>query len=77
MRNFAPSISAEELHDLNDALHNVPDSIWEYGVCFDEQIIRNMYLAPFDEKWGEKEFGIRLTETLDGGMEMAGWRIKE
>jgi len=32
MRAFSDEISAEELIDLNDALHNVPASIQEYGL---------------------------------------------
>lgn len=41
IRNEAWSISAQQLSDLGEAIHNVPESLCEYGRYFDERMIRD------------------------------------
>lgn len=69
IRNHANTISAEQLSDLGDALHNVPSSIYNYGEYFDEATIREIYLSAYDRKWSDNEpWTFSLLRTLDAGM---------
>ena len=40
IRNNAERIGPQQLSDLGDAIHNVPESLTEYRTGFDEQKIR-------------------------------------
>jgi hypothetical protein len=68
IRNHATEIRPEQLSDLGDAIHNVPASLTEYGHYFDEQEIREMYLAAYDTKWAKKPDDFSLLHTLDAGI---------
>lgn len=68
IRNDASKIEKEQLSDLGDAIHNVPESLTEYGHYFDEQKIRDMYLAPYDRKWVKSPDDFSLLRTLDAGV---------
>lgn len=41
IRNNSNQIGPEQLSDLGDAIHNVPESLEEYGYFFDEEMIRS------------------------------------
>jgi len=69
IRNKANSISQEQLSDLGDAIHNVPESLTEYGHYFDEQMIREHFLSPYDNKWAKSPDDFSLIRTLDTGVE--------
>ena len=69
IRNYANEIKQEQLSDLGDAIHNVPESLTEYGHYFDEQKIRDIYLAPYDQKWVKSAEDFSLLRTLDAGVE--------
>ena len=69
MRNYADTISQEQLSDLGDAIHNVPESLTEYGHYFDEQKVREIYLAAYDKKWTTSPGDFSLVRTLDTGIE--------
>jgi hypothetical protein len=75
IRNDAQDISPEQLSDLGDAIHNVPESITEYGYNFDEQKIREHYLVYYDEKWVKGPGDFSLLRTLDRGIKSGNeWR---
>lgn len=56
-------IDRSELHDLGDAMHNVAGIIMDYGEWTDDEKYRELYLRPFDAKWGTKS--IRLEDFLE------------
>lgn len=68
IRNCAHEIEQEQLFDLGDAIHNVPESLTEYGHYFDEQEIRDIYLAAYDRKWAKSPEDFSLLRTLDAGV---------
>lgn len=43
----------EQLHDLGDALHNVSGILTDYGSWVDDAKFRELYLRPYDQKWGQ------------------------
>ena len=53
----------QQIHELMDAVHNIPEYLLEYGHYFKEDMIRELKLAEFDERW--KEEGPRLLRILD------------
>ena len=73
MRNYAGRVPPEQLSDMADAIHNLPQAIIEYGYYFDEQMIRDIYLKAYDDKWakGDSESSwFSLIKALDAGVEM-------
>jgi hypothetical protein len=70
IRNDAHSISPEQLSDLGEAIHNVPESLTEYGHYFNEKNIREHYLATYDCKWATSPDQFSLLRTLDNGMKL-------
>lgn len=52
------AISHDELHDLADAMHNISGIIAYYGSWVDDEKYRQIYLRPFDEKWGKAGFSL-------------------
>lgn len=77
IRNEAHSIKPEQLSDLGDAIHNVPESLTEYGGFFDERMIREIYSAAYDQKWSRSEDAFSLLRTLDAGIEIAEQWLRE
>jgi len=71
MRNFATEIGQQQLSDLGDAIHNVPESLTEYGHYFDEKEIRED-LAAYDRKWLKSPDDFSLLRTLDEGLDRVG-----
>lgn len=70
-------IETEQRIDIGDAIHNVPESLTEYGGYFDERKIREDYLAPYDSKWARSPGSFSLIRTLNEGIELAiKWRGK-
>ena len=77
IRNSADSISPEQLSDLGDATHNIPESLVEYGYYFDEQKIRDLYLSAYDSKWAQSPDDFSLIRHLDGAIQNArAWHEK-
>src|SRR4051794_11442416 len=75
IRNHADEIGQGQLSDLGDAIHNIPESLIEYGHYFDEKKIREMYLAAYDEKWAKWPEDFSLLRTIDAGRErVEQWR---
>ena len=78
MRNYADKIEQKQLSDLGDAIHNVPESLTEYGHYFDEQKIRDVYLAAYDKKWVKSAGDFSLLRTLDAGISLVRrWQGEE
>jgi len=67
LRACAHSISSEELFDLADAMHNIASVITDYGSWTDDERYRELFLRPFDAKWGNS--GIRLEGYLQSRLE--------
>ena len=57
----------ERAHDLADAMHNVGGILTDYGGWTDDKQYREIYLRPFDRKWGAD--GFRLEDTLDESLD--------
>jgi hypothetical protein len=53
-----PDVSVNEASDLADAMHNIGSLLVDYGVCFDDQQYRELYLRPFDRRWAHEGFGL-------------------
>ena len=66
---YGEEVSADELHDFLDALHNVPTMLRDYGGGGGWYVEKNILadLQRYDEKWCSPptEFGQRLTTTLE------------
>lgn len=62
IRSRHSSFEPGELFDLADALHNISGIFGGYGVWMDDSKYRELYLRPFDRKWGHN--GIHLEDTL-------------
>jgi hypothetical protein len=77
IRNCAGQMTKEQISDLADAVHNVPESLTEHTFYFDEQRIRDQYLRPYDQKWVKSQNDFCLIRTLDNGIEMVRkWQSK-
>jgi hypothetical protein len=46
----------DQIGDLADALHNVSGILTDYGGWTDDERFRELYLRPFDRKWGKEVF---------------------
>ena len=66
----------EELFDLMDAIHNVPEFLIEYGF-FDECSMREIFLEPFDEKWVRSPDDFSLVRELDAALERVSTRSQK
>jgi len=72
IRNYADKISPDQLHDLGDAIHNLPQALLEYGDRFDERKFRDMYFRPYDDKWAKlakRTADFSLNRSFDIGIE--------
>ena len=72
LRNTAltRNIEPQELSDLADALHNVPNILLDYGRWTEEANFRETYLRPFDQKWAKK--ALSLEEFVKERLRMYG-----
>jgi hypothetical protein len=57
-RSRNKALDQEELFDLADALHNIGGILADYGAWTDDEKYRQLYLRPFDRKWGNKSIGL-------------------
>jgi hypothetical protein len=57
-------ITAKQLFDLGDALHNISGILSGYGSWIDDENYRQLYLRPYDRCWASVGFG--LEAFLDG-----------
>lgn len=60
-------LGREELFDLGDALHNIGMIFTDYGGWVDDEKYRQLYLRPFDAKWGKNS--ISLEQCLQAHLE--------
>jgi hypothetical protein len=56
--SIMPDVGEDEASDLADAMHNIGSLLVDYGVCFDDQQYRELYLRPFDRRWAHEGFGL-------------------
>src|SRR6266700_1088726 len=63
VRSHNKDLNHEELFDLADAMHNIAGIIMDYGAWTDDEKYRELYLRPFDAKWGKNS--IRLEQFLE------------
>jgi hypothetical protein len=54
---------AEGIQELADAMHNIGAIVSSYGAWTDDEKYRDVYLRPFDKRWGNELF--RLEAFLD------------
>jgi hypothetical protein len=60
-------VGGEELHDLADTMHNISAIIVDYGSWVDDERYRQLYLRPFDAKWGKS--GLTLEGFLNSRLQ--------
>ena len=53
---------SSQLRDLGDALHNISGVLGKYGTWIDDENYRELYLRPYDKRWGSK--GLVLEDFL-------------
>lgn len=63
LRNSSSSLAREQIHDLADALHNLPQFIW-LGLWSDAEY-RRLYLEPYDRKWSHLPASPSLVDLLE------------
>lgn len=66
-RSRAKALDHDELFDLADALHNIGGIVADYGAWADDEKYRQLYLRPFDRKWGNES--MRLEEYLQSRLD--------
>lgn len=54
----------EQLRDLAAALHNIGGILTAYGTWVDDAKFRQLYLQPYDKKWGQN--GLNLEKSIAG-----------
>ena len=65
LRAYSDRLPREQIGDLADALHNLPQFVWP-GLWSDEQF-RKLYLEPYDRKWASSPESPSLVEWLVEG----------
>jgi hypothetical protein len=59
----------EQLFDLMDAIHNIPEMLLEYeGPGWSEKDLRELFLQAYDEKWATGEDDFSLIMALDDSL---------
>lgn len=51
-------LNQDEASDLADAMHNIGGLLTDYGVIWDDEKYRELYLRPFDRRWAHAGFGL-------------------
>jgi hypothetical protein len=59
-RTNSKNVNPAELHALADALHNLPSMLLDYGGWTDDERYRDLYLRPFDARWGAGAFSLEM-----------------
>src|SRR5438477_192112 len=67
VRSHDRALQHEELFDSVDALHNIGGIFADYGAWTDDERYRQLYLRPFDQRWGDQ--GLRLEQFLQSRLE--------
>ncbi len=65
IRAGSDNLPREQIRDLADALHNLPEFIWP-GLWSDAEF-RKLYLEPYDRKWAQQLKSPSLVALLDEG----------
>jgi hypothetical protein len=74
IRNCNDRMSGEQLSNLGDAIHNIPEFLIKYGF-WDDTSFRKCFLQPYDDKWA-REGSLCLVKTLEEGIAKAVERDK-
>jgi hypothetical protein len=69
----ANRISDDQLFDLMDAIHNIPEFLTRYGEFFTEDLMRHTYLGVYDSHWAVHG-GFSLVEVVNEAMAKAQQR---
>ena len=64
IRSQAAQMPPEQIADLADAIHNIPEFLLENREWDDEKF-RHLFLEPYDEKWAMSETDLSLVRTLE------------
>ncbi len=51
------NLDLQEVHDLADAVHNLPQLLTDYGAPWNDERYRE-YLRAFDRRWAHEGFGL-------------------
>jgi hypothetical protein len=65
LRSRSSDLPREQIGDLADALHTLPEFIWP-GLWPDAEF-RRMYLEPYDRRWANPPESPSLVAMLDEG----------
>ena len=68
----ADRLPDDQLHDLMDAIHNIPELLTEFGGFFTSESMREVYLEPYDKRWATVD-GLSLCRTLDESLNGSGF----
>lgn len=60
----ANRIPDDQLFDLMDAVHNIPELLTRYGEFFSVESIEENFLKVYDDRWAKKG-DLSLTQTLE------------
>lgn len=61
---YGDHIEQAEIHDILDAIHNIPEMVRNYGGWFVEENI-DWALAHYDEKWMDKPTSVGRPSLID------------
>lgn len=67
VRNRSKSLSDEELFDLMDAIHNIPEMLTAHGSTFTHEAVQ-LYLEVYDQRWQDKG-GLSLRRIVQSELE--------
>ncbi len=62
-----PTVGPDQLFDLADALHNVPEFLTR-NRGWSEADFRRVYLQPYDDKWASDGKGFSLVRAVEDGI---------
>lgn len=65
LRSRSSDLSREQIGELADALHTLPELIWP-GLWSDSEF-RRLYLEPYDRRWAQPPESPSLVTMLDEG----------
>jgi hypothetical protein len=61
--SWSGNVDSEQLGDLMDAIHNIPEMVKHWETC-DVEFMRNAFLKVYDEKWSSRS-GLSLCKAFE------------
>jgi hypothetical protein len=67
VRSCHDRMTGEQLFDLMDAIHNVPEMLIHHSESYNAETMRDLYFRPYDKKWAT-DGKFSLVDRLDKAM---------